>query len=58
MPNNLDEDNMFPDLPNVPSDLPNIPGGGEAPAQNFHQRDDEIDFDDLSRRFEELTKKK
>lgn len=49
---------MFPDLPNVPSDLPNVSGGGGAPAQNFQQRDDEIDFDDLSRRFEELTKKK
>ncbi|XP_059614840.1 IST1 homolog isoform X2 [Phlebotomus argentipes] len=38
----------FPDLPNVPSDLPDVP-----PEDN-----DDIDFDDLSRRFEELKKKK
>lgn len=40
----------FPNLPNVPSDFPE----GPKPGNN----DDEIDFDDLSRRFEELKKKK
>ncbi|XP_055707569.1 IST1 homolog isoform X2 [Phlebotomus papatasi] len=38
----------FPNLPNVPNDLPEVP----------HEDNDEIDFDDLSRRFEELKKKK
>lgn len=42
-------------LPNVPSGMPDpdegaVGGGSTKPA------DDEIDFDDLSRRFEELKK--
>uniref|UniRef100_A0A8W7P315 IST1 homolog n=1 Tax=Anopheles coluzzii TaxID=1518534 RepID=A0A8W7P315_ANOCL len=43
----------FPPLPNVPLDLPDIPDGDENKNDN-----DEIDFDDLSRRFEELKRKK
>uniref|UniRef100_A0A182JSY6 IST1 homolog n=1 Tax=Anopheles christyi TaxID=43041 RepID=A0A182JSY6_9DIPT len=43
----------FPPLPNVPLDLPDIPDGDENKNNN-----DEIDFDDLSRRFEELKRKK
>lgn len=39
-------------LPSVPSDIPDI----SPPPQN--KPNDEIDFDDLSRRFEELKKKK
>lgn len=53
-----DIDDLFPDLPNVPLDLPDIPGNGNTPAGASYKRDDDIDFDDLSRRFEELTKKK
>ena len=41
----------LPDLPSVPMDNLNEPGGA-GPA------DDDIDFDDLTRRFEELKKKK
>ncbi|XP_016978904.1 IST1 homolog isoform X2 [Drosophila rhopaloa] len=42
----------FPSLPNVPNDLPDIPG---AEKKNDEE---EIDFDDLSRRFENLKKRK
>lgn len=42
---NLDD---LSNLPSVPSDLPDVPTS----------KDDDIDFDDLSRRFEELKKKK
>ncbi|XP_023173318.2 IST1 homolog isoform X4 [Drosophila hydei] len=41
----------LPSLPNVPSDLPDVPG-------NEKPEDDEIDFDELSRRFENLKKRK
>lgn len=41
----------LPNLPNVPSDLPDVPNSDG-------NNDDDIDFDDLSRRFEELKKKK
>ncbi|XP_017844462.2 IST1 homolog isoform X3 [Drosophila busckii] len=41
----------LPALPNVPNDLPDVPGGGKP-------NDDEIDFDELSRRFENLKKRK
>ncbi|XP_053673419.1 IST1 homolog [Anopheles nili] len=43
----------FPPLPNVPMDLPDVPDANENKTDN-----DEIDFDDLSRRFEELKRKK
>lgn len=39
-------------LPNVPMDLPDVPTGDDK------SDNDEIDFDDLSRRFNELKKKK
>ncbi|KAH8370045.1 hypothetical protein KR093_001985 [Drosophila rubida] len=42
----------LPTLPNVPNDLPDVPGGGKK------EDDDEIDFDELSRRFENLKKRK
>ncbi|MCL4121438.1 UNVERIFIED_CONTAM: hypothetical protein GTU68_044934, partial [Idotea baltica] len=49
---------VMPDLPNVP-DLPSVPhtpshGGGGAGADT----QDDIDFDDLNKRFENLKKKK
>ncbi|KMY97961.1 uncharacterized protein Dsimw501_GD13110 [Drosophila simulans] len=44
----------FTSLPNVPNDLPDIPGAGAEKKDD----EDEIDFDDLSRRFENLKKRK
>ncbi|XP_034656676.1 IST1 homolog isoform X2 [Drosophila subobscura] len=44
----------LPSLPNVPLDLPDIPPG---PADK-KEDEDEIDFDELSRRFENLKKRK
>lgn len=41
----------LPNLPNVPMDLPDVPNSDG-------NNDEDIDFDDLSRRFEELKKKK
>ncbi|XP_017955060.1 IST1 homolog isoform X4 [Drosophila navojoa] len=41
----------LPSLPNVPNDLPDVPGSDKPD-------DDEIDFDELSRRFENLKKRK
>lgn len=46
---NLDD---LANLPSVPLDLPDVP------TSNDGNNDDDIDFDDLSRRFEELKKKK
>ncbi|XP_017095312.2 IST1 homolog isoform X4 [Drosophila bipectinata] len=47
----------FPSLPNVPNDLPDLPDIPPAgPAKK--DDDDEIDFDELSRRFENLKKRK
>ncbi|XP_055324941.1 IST1 homolog isoform X2 [Sitodiplosis mosellana] len=43
----------LPNLPNVPLDLPDVPNSTEG-----NNNDEDIDFDDLSRRFEELKKKK
>ncbi|KAK7086346.1 hypothetical protein SK128_014799 [Halocaridina rubra] len=48
-------DFAMPDLPSVP-DLPNVPGGNTLPDPNDTK--DDIDFDDLTKRFEELKKKK
>ncbi|XP_026847566.1 IST1 homolog isoform X2 [Drosophila persimilis] len=42
-------------LPNVPLDLPDIPPG---PSGGKKEDEDEIDFDELSRRFENLKKRK
>lgn len=47
-PSNFDVSN----LPSVPSDLPDVPEGNDG------KDDDDIDFDYLSKRFEELKKKK
>nr|XP_016934839.1 IST1 homolog isoform X5 [Drosophila suzukii] len=44
----------FPSLPNVPNDLPDVPGAGAEKKND----EEEIDFDDLSRRFENLKKRK
>ncbi|XP_058462949.1 IST1 homolog isoform X4 [Malaya genurostris] len=46
----------YPVLPNVPSDLPDVPNDGNPGDDK--EDNDEIDFDELSRRFEELKKKK
>ncbi|XP_062868965.1 IST1 homolog isoform X2 [Trichomycterus rosablanca] len=45
------DNNMLPELPSVPDTLPNSSLGGNSATT------DDIDFDDLSRRFEELKKK-
>uniref|UniRef100_W8CD13 Uncharacterized protein n=1 Tax=Ceratitis capitata TaxID=7213 RepID=W8CD13_CERCA len=45
----------LPDLPNVPNDLPEITADETKPSNTDN---DEIDFDDLSRRFENLKKRK
>ncbi|KAH8305196.1 hypothetical protein KR018_000545 [Drosophila ironensis] len=44
----------FPSLPNVPCDLPDV----SPPGAEKKNDDDEIDFDELSRRFENLKKRK
>lgn len=44
----------MPQLPNVPMDLPDIPTDDVKPNNN----DDDIDFDDLSKRFENLKKRR
>lgn len=54
--NRVTAPNDFPELPSVPSDLllPSVPGNS-----NTNQGPpDEIDFEDLNRRFEQLKKKK
>lgn len=45
----------FPDLPAVPTDLPSLPDS--VPGANSAGGED-VDFDDLTRRFEDLKKKK
>lgn len=55
-PSNSNED--MPNLPSVPDDLPNVNDGGSNNSPQNKNNGDEIDFDDLSRRFEELKKKK
>ncbi|XP_055913630.1 IST1 homolog isoform X2 [Eupeodes corollae] len=49
-PTNMD----MPNLPNVPADLPDVPNDDGGKKSD----DDDIDFDYLSRRFEELKKMK
>lgn len=44
---------MFTDLPVIPNDLPEVPQAN----QNVDNSDD-IDFDDLTKRFDALKKKK
>ncbi|XP_045524025.1 IST1 homolog isoform X2 [Pieris brassicae] len=50
----------LPELPSVPSDLilPSVPHSSNSNASNEPNAPDEIDFEDLNRRFEELKKKK
>nr|XP_027234745.1 IST1 homolog [Penaeus vannamei] len=45
----------LPDLPTIP-DLPSVPGSNTV--QNPNETTEDIDFDDLTKRFEELKKKK
>ncbi|CAL4156087.1 unnamed protein product, partial [Meganyctiphanes norvegica] len=45
----------LPDLPNIP-DLPSVPGGNTVSGMD--ETNEDIDFDDLSKRFEDLKKKK
>ncbi|XP_055606756.1 IST1 homolog isoform X2 [Uranotaenia lowii] len=52
----ISPDMNMPTLPNVPFDLPDVPSGNADGAGA--EDNDEIDFDELSRRFEELKKKK
>lgn len=48
----------FADLPNVPLDLPDVPATDDKSSPGEPKPDnDDIDFDDLSRRFDELKKK-
>lgn len=47
----------FADLPNVPLDLPDVPSGSAKRSPDQPKDDDPIDFDDLSRRFDELKKR-
>lgn len=44
---------VLPDLPNVPTNLPDVPNDEATNAPD----DSEIDFDDLTKRFEELKKR-
>ncbi|XP_023940137.1 IST1 homolog isoform X2 [Bicyclus anynana] len=50
----------LPELPSVPSDLilPSVPQSNNSNTTNDGNAPDEIDFDELNRRFEELKKKK
>lgn len=48
-------DFAMPDLPNVP-ELPSVPGSNTFSEPN--ESKDDIDFDDLTKRFEDLKKKK
>lgn len=49
----------MPGLPSVPTDLPSVPTGFPSVpgGSNTTSASDEVDFDDLSRRFENLRKK-
>ena len=49
----------FPELPGVPNELPSIPKTPDDDDETKKPSNDEdIDFDDLTRRFEALKKKK
>ena len=45
----------FPDHPVVPRDLPNLP---DSIPEGSSAGSEDVDFDDLTRRFEDLKKKK
>lgn len=40
------------------NDIPDLPELPTVPSDSIHSGNDDIDFDDLTRRFEELKKKK
>jgi len=48
---------VSPGIPNLPSVPTNLPGGGSSGSRNSQNGNDDVDFDDLSRRFENLRKK-
>ncbi|EEB16067.1 conserved hypothetical protein [Pediculus humanus corporis] len=48
-------DSLFPELPNVPNDVPSM--SNEDLAKLNQNDNEEIDFDDLTKRFENLKKK-
>lgn len=62
--NRVLDDPSFPELPEVPDDSPehsNNHGGGGIGASSSNEKkgkDDDIDFDDLAKRFEALKKRK
>lgn len=58
-PNNPNYFPELPELPSVPSDLilPSVPNTNTNTSTDANAPD-EIDFEDLNRRFEELKKKK
>ncbi|KAL0267142.1 UNVERIFIED_CONTAM: hypothetical protein PYX00_009493 [Menopon gallinae] len=49
-------DSLFPELPSVPDDTPHL--SSEDILAKGNQDEDDIDFDDLTKRFENLKKKK
>lgn len=51
-------DLLFPELPEVPKDVPTLSNEDFLANSNKNENLDEIDFDDLTRRFENLKKKK
>lgn len=56
-PNDISAED-FADLPNVPLDLPDVPTTADRNTPDEPKPDnDDIDFDDLSRRFDELKRK-
>ena len=48
----------LPELPTVPSDTPTHSATGSLDEKKNNDEDEDIDFDDLTRRFEALKKKK
>ena len=48
----------LPELPTVPSDTPTHSATGSLDEKKNNDEDEDIDFDDLQRRFEALKKKK
>ena len=48
----------LPELPTVPSDTPTHSASGSIDEKKNNDDEEDIDFDDLTRRFEALKKKK
>ena len=53
----FDTSNAAFNLPDLP-DLPSVPDAQSSTLDNQTDNNDDIDFDDLTKRFEELKKKK